>query len=96
VIDPSEAEIVRSIFERYLVLESLPELQRELRESGTLTRRELATGKAIGGVALATASLRRSKTFSMECCFGLGGDRFVSRGSRWLLVMRDARSHFIA
>ena len=58
VIDPSEAETVRSIFERYLVVESLPELQRELRESGTLTRRrELATGKVIGGVALATGPL---------------------------------------
>jgi DNA invertase Pin-like site-specific DNA recombinase len=58
VIDPSEAETVRSIFERYLVLESLPELQRELRESGTLTRRrELATGKVIGGVALTNGAL---------------------------------------
>jgi hypothetical protein len=58
VIDPSEAETVRSIFERYLVVESLPELQRELRESGTLTRRrELATGKVIGGVALTNGAL---------------------------------------
>jgi site-specific DNA recombinase len=58
VIDPSEAETVRSIFERYLVLKSLPELQRELREIGTLTRRrELATGKAIGGVALTNGAL---------------------------------------
>ena len=58
MIDPSEAEIVRSIFARYLVVESLPELQRELRESGTLTRRrELATGKVIGGVALANGPL---------------------------------------
>jgi hypothetical protein len=27
-------------------------------------------------------SLCRSITFSMECCFGPGGDRFVSRGVR--------------
>jgi hypothetical protein len=46
------------IFERYLVLASLPALQRELRESGTLTRiRKLATGKAIGGVPLTNGPL---------------------------------------
>jgi hypothetical protein len=58
MIDPSEAEIVRSIFERYLVLASVPRLQRELRESGTLTRRrELATGKTIGGVTITNGAL---------------------------------------
>jgi hypothetical protein len=62
-VDPSGAQTVRSIFERYLVVESLPEPQRELRESGTLTRRrELATGKTIGGVVLTMPSLVPSQS----------------------------------
>jgi DNA invertase Pin-like site-specific DNA recombinase len=47
VIDPEEAPVVRQIFARYLVLGSLPALQRELRQQGIRTRlRRRASGEA--------------------------------------------------
>jgi DNA invertase Pin-like site-specific DNA recombinase len=50
IIDPDEATTVRLIFERYLVLGSLPALQRELRERGVVTRaRHRASGEVVGG-----------------------------------------------
>jgi site-specific DNA recombinase len=46
------------IFERYLLLGSLPAIQRKLQEQGVLTRRRvLATGEIVGGVALTNGPL---------------------------------------
>jgi site-specific DNA recombinase len=50
-IEESEAKIVRLIFERYLALGSIRTLEQELNSAGILTRRrELSTGKVIGGI----------------------------------------------
>ena len=58
IVDDEEAATVRLIFSRYLDLGSLPALQRDLRERGTVTRRRnLATGRSIGGVALTNGPL---------------------------------------
>lgn len=58
LVEDSEAEIVRLIFERYLAIGSLPVLQRELRERGISTRsRTLASGKDIGGVPFTNGPL---------------------------------------
>jgi len=58
VVDPSEAETVRLIFERYLELGSLPALQGDLRERGVLTRRRVRrTGEVIGGIPFTTGPL---------------------------------------
>ena len=49
VIDPEEATVVRQIFTRYLVLGSLPALQREMRQQGIRTRlRPRASGGTRG------------------------------------------------
>ncbi len=46
------------IFERYLALGSLPALQRELRQSGIVTRRRtLSSGRTTGGVPLTNGPL---------------------------------------
>jgi DNA invertase Pin-like site-specific DNA recombinase len=51
VIEESEARVVRLIFERYLALASIRTLERELNSAGILSRRrELSTGKVIGGI----------------------------------------------
>ncbi|MGA2794414.1 MAG: recombinase family protein [Roseiarcus sp.] len=58
LIDEPEAETVRIIFQRYLALGSLPATAQELRERGILTRRrDLATGRTIGGVSLSKGPL---------------------------------------
>jgi DNA invertase Pin-like site-specific DNA recombinase len=58
VVDEEEASVVRRIFERYLALGSILALQRELRESGVLTRsRKMANGKTIGAVSLTNGPL---------------------------------------
>lgn len=58
VIAEEEARIVRRIFERYLVLGSIPALQRELREDGVVTRaRKMASGETIGAVPLTNGPL---------------------------------------
>ncbi len=58
VVDEEEAKVVRRIFERYLALSSIPALQRELRESGVVTRsRKMANGKTIGAVSLTNGPL---------------------------------------
>lgn len=57
-IDEAEAEMVRLIFDRYLALGSIGALQSELHERRMVTRRrELATGKSIGGVAFTRGPL---------------------------------------
>jgi DNA invertase Pin-like site-specific DNA recombinase len=51
LIEESEAKVVRMIFERYLALGSIRALEQELNSAGILTRRrELSTGKVIGGI----------------------------------------------
>jgi DNA invertase Pin-like site-specific DNA recombinase len=51
IVDEEEAETIRSIFDRYLALGSIGELQSELHQRGIVTRRRaLATGNTIGGV----------------------------------------------
>jgi site-specific DNA recombinase len=58
LVDEAEAERVRHIFDRYLALGSLPALIEELHDSGIRTRRrELATGRVIGGVPLTLGPL---------------------------------------
>jgi hypothetical protein len=51
LIKEDEAKIIRLIFERYLALGSIRTLEQELNSAGILTRRrELSTGKVIGGI----------------------------------------------
>ena len=51
VVVPHEAEMVRTIFQRYLVLGSLKALAQDLEASGIRTRRKvLSTGKIRGGM----------------------------------------------
>ena len=58
IVDEREAETVRLIFRRYLSLGSLPALQRELRQTGVLTRpRTLASGRVVGGVPFTNGPL---------------------------------------
>jgi len=58
LVEEAEAATVRLIFERYLVLGSLPALQRELRQRGIITRqRAMASGGTRGGVPLTNGPL---------------------------------------
>lgn len=58
IIEPREAELVRSIFERYLELGSVPALQRALRADGIVSRRRtLSSGREIGGTAFTNGPL---------------------------------------
>jgi len=53
-----EAQTVRLIFERYLALDSLTALQRDLRERGIVTRRRsLTSGRIIGGITVSNGPL---------------------------------------
>ena len=49
IIDESEAATVRMIYQRYLVLGSLPALQRELRAAGIVTRQRVLSGGGVRG-----------------------------------------------
>jgi hypothetical protein len=69
VVDEEEANVVLRIFERYLALGSIPALQRELRESGVVTRsRKMANGKTIGAVSLTNGPL----SYILKNCHYLG------------------------
>jgi site-specific DNA recombinase len=58
LVDEVEAETVRLIFELYLALGALPATAEELRNRGSLTRRrDLATGRTIGGVPVTKGPL---------------------------------------
>lgn len=58
IIEPREAELVRSIFERYLELGSVPALQRSLRADGIVSRRRtLSSGREIGGTSFTNGPL---------------------------------------
>jgi DNA invertase Pin-like site-specific DNA recombinase len=58
IVDQAEAETVRFIFRRYLELQSLPALQRELLDQGIKTRRRaLTSGRTIGNVAFTNGPL---------------------------------------
>lgn len=58
VIEPQEADLVRSIFERYLALGSVPALQRALRDDGIVSRRRtLSSGREIGGTPFTNGPL---------------------------------------
>jgi DNA-binding CsgD family transcriptional regulator len=58
VVLPGEAETVRQIFEAYARLESLSEVQKELRQRGIVSkRRTLKDGRKVGGIDFSTASL---------------------------------------
>ncbi len=58
LIDVEEAEKVRHIFRRYAALNSIPQLQLELKNAGYRTRsRALKTGQTIGGVEFGTGAL---------------------------------------
>jgi site-specific DNA recombinase len=58
IVDEVEAATVRTVFESYLALGSLPALQRELRAQGIVTRkRTLSSGRGIGGTPLTNGPL---------------------------------------
>lgn len=58
IIEPREAELVRSIFERYLEAGSVPALQRALRSEGIVSRRRtLSSGREIGGTPFTNGPL---------------------------------------
>ena len=58
MVRADEAQTVRLIFERYLALDSLTALQRDLRERGIVTRRRtLTSGRIIGGITLSNGPL---------------------------------------
>jgi DNA modification methylase len=58
VINPSEAETVRSIFARYLTLKSVTDLQIELEHSGVRTKQRItSSGREVGGIVLCRGAL---------------------------------------
>ncbi len=58
VINPEEAEVVRSIFRRYLDLKSVTTLQEELRDQGVRSKqRTTADGRQLGGVVLSRGTV---------------------------------------
>ena len=58
LVEETEAALVRKVFQHYLVLGSLPALQRELRDKSIVTRqRVLSSGRIVGGVALTNGPL---------------------------------------
>jgi DNA invertase Pin-like site-specific DNA recombinase len=58
IVNQEEAGTVRLIFSRYLDLGSLPGLQRDLRDRGSVTRvRTLCSGRAVGGRFLTNGPL---------------------------------------
>jgi len=50
VVNETEAKIVRTIFERYIVLQSVPRLIEELDRKGIVTKTHQLKGKVIGGI----------------------------------------------
>jgi DNA invertase Pin-like site-specific DNA recombinase len=70
VIEPKEAATVRMIFERYAAIGSASTLITELKEKGVVTRRrQLSTGRVVGGVPLTGAPLGyllRNRTYVGE------------------------------
>jgi site-specific DNA recombinase len=58
VINPAEAETVRTIFTRYLVLRSVTDLQIELERTGFRTKRRVtSSGREVGGIVLGRGPL---------------------------------------
>ena len=58
VVNPAEAETVRMIFARYLVLRSVTDLQIELENSGIRTKRRVtSSGREVGGFVLGRGTL---------------------------------------
>jgi DNA invertase Pin-like site-specific DNA recombinase len=58
IINPAEAETVRSIFARYLALKSVTDLQIELEHSGVRTKQRVTlSGREVGGVVLCRGAL---------------------------------------
>ncbi len=58
VVVPEDAETVRSIFERYLELESVRDLAEDLDRKGVRTRRQtLSTGRTRGGIRFGVGAL---------------------------------------
>ncbi|MGI9476159.1 MAG: recombinase family protein, partial [Hyphomicrobiaceae bacterium] len=70
LVDPSEVDTVRLIFERYRELKSLPALQRDLQARGIVSRvRQMSSGRRIGGVVLTNGPLvtiLRNRTYLGE------------------------------
>ena len=57
-VNPPEAETVRMIFDRYLVLGSVTDLQSELQSSGIRTKRRItSSGREVGGFVLGRGTL---------------------------------------
>jgi DNA invertase Pin-like site-specific DNA recombinase len=58
VVNPAEAETVRMIFARYLVLKSVTDLQIELEKAGIRTKRRVtSSGREVGGFVLGRGTL---------------------------------------
>jgi site-specific DNA recombinase len=58
LVNETEAEQVRILFQRYLEIGSVPRLQEELRRSGFVTRqRRLSSGRVIGGIPFTNGPL---------------------------------------
>src|SRR5207302_1660942 len=70
VVDAAEAELVRSLFARYLALGSILALSQEFFRAGVLTRkRMLCSGRVIGGVPFTRgplAHLLKNRTYLGE------------------------------
>ena len=58
IINPAEAETVRTIFTRYLTLKSVTDLQIELERTGFRTKRRITSaGREVGGIVLGRGPL---------------------------------------
>ncbi|KAA5595393.1 recombinase family protein [Blastochloris sulfoviridis] len=89
VINPQEAETVRTIFRRYLEVGSIGALLRDLRQRGIVTKiRPLSTGRTIGGIPFARGSL----TYLLHNRFYIGEVAFKGRicpGAQPAILDRD-------
>jgi site-specific DNA recombinase len=69
VVNPAEAETVRLIFNRYLVLGSFRKVIADLDAKGVVTKKRLAAGKIVGGIPLTygpLAYLLKNRTYLGE------------------------------
>jgi site-specific DNA recombinase len=58
VINPTEAETVRTIFARYLALKSVTDLQIELEQTGIRTKQRVtSSGREVGGIVICRGAL---------------------------------------
>jgi DNA invertase Pin-like site-specific DNA recombinase len=89
VINPEEAQTVRTIFTQYLELGSISALLRDLRQRGIVTKvRHLSDGRTIGGIPFQRGAL----TYLLHNRFYIGEVAFKGRicpGSQPAILDRD-------